>query len=162
MSFIFLKIEFELDDSLPADTLESRITKFKDRISNKKVDVLEYVDSRSKVVLRCLVCGSTYARSYATMLKKSECPYCNPSSSRKAKQRPKVANLSFEEKQARRSQKYFEKINRYSAGKVSVLAYCSSKEKLTAHCNECGNEWDIRADHLLRRAYCPLCKKSNR
>ena len=162
MSFIFLKIEFELDDSLPADTLESRITKFKDRISNKKVDVLEYVDSRSKVVLRCLVCGSTYARSYATMLKKSECPDCNPSSSRKAKQRPKVANLSFEEKQARRSQKYFEKINRYSAGKVSVLAYCSSKEKLTAHCNECGNEWDIRADHLLRRAYCPLCKKSNR
>lgn len=162
MSFVISKIAFEIDVTLSVNTWEGRIAKFKSRISNKQVDVLKYVDSRSKVTLRCLVCGSTYSRSYATMLKNSECPHCNPTSPRKINRKSKAVGLSVEVKQARRSQKYFEKINKYSAGKVSVLAYYSSKEKLTAHCNECGNEWSIRADHLLGRAYCPLCKKSNR
>ena len=37
---------------------------------------------------------------------------------------------------------------------------CAEKEKLVAHCNKCGHEWSIRADHLLARAYCPICRKT--
>lgn len=161
MTFVISKIKFEIDDSLPINPLESRIANFKNRIANKQVDVVEYVDSCSKVTLRCKICGNTFSKSYNTMLKRSECPYCNPTAKPKTERKPNKISLSSEEKQFNRTQKYFEKIKENSAGKVSALTYNGSKEKLTAHCNECGHEWNIRADHLLARAYCPLCKKPN-
>ncbi len=161
MTFIISKVKFEKDNSLPLNSVESRIENFKNRITNKQIDVVEYIDSYSKVTLRCQVCGNTFSKSYNAMLKRSECPHCNPPTTPKAERKPKTSALSAEEKQINRSQKYFEKIKENSAGKVSVLAYNGAKEKLTAHCNECGYEWNIRADHLLARAYCPLCRKKN-
>lgn len=161
MTFIISKVKFEIDNSLPLNSVESRIENFKNRITNKQIDVVEYIDSYSKVTLRCQVCGNTFSKSYNAMLKRSECPHCNPPATPKAERKPKTSALSTEEKQINRTQKYFEKIKENSAGKVSVLAYNGAKEKLTAYCNECGYEWNIRADHLLARAYCPLCRKKN-
>lgn len=160
MTFIISKVKFEIDNALPLNSVESRIENFKNRITNKQIDVVEYVDSHSKVTLRCQVCGNTFSKSYNAMLKRSECPHCNPSVTPKAERKPKTSTLSAEEKQINRTQKYFEKIKDNSAGKVSVLAYNGAKEKLVAHCNDCGHEWSIRADHLLTRAYCPLCRKA--
>lgn len=76
MIFIISKVEFEIDDSLPMNSLENRKNNFMNRISNKQVDLLEYVDSYSKVTLRCQVCGTIYSKSYNAMLKRSECPDC--------------------------------------------------------------------------------------
>lgn len=227
ISFVISKIEFEIDDSLPINSLESRIANFKNIISNKKVDVVNYIDSRSTVTLRCQVCGNTFSKSYKSMLKKSECPYCNPypisisfdsledrinnfknrlsnkqvdvvsyinssskvtlrclacgntfsklyssilknstcphcnqTSNTNIERTQKYVKLTSEEKKLKLSQKYFNKIKEKSNGKVSVHEYNGSKEKVTAHCNECGNEWRTRADHLLAKAYCPLCHKS--
>lgn len=159
MTFVISKVKFEIDNSLPRNSLESRIENFKNRIANKQIDVVKYVNSYSRVTLRCQVCGNTFSKSYNAMLKRSECPRCNSPATPKTERKSKTSVLSAEEKQINRTQKYFEKIKENSAGKVSVLAYNGSKEKLTAHCNECGHEWNIRADHLLSRAYCHLCKK---
>lgn len=167
MKFVISKVDFQIDDSIPLNSLENRILNFRNRISNKQVDVIEYVDSNSRVTLRCQVCGNTYSKSYNAMLKRSECPYCNPHSFPKTinktngESKPKIAKLTKEEKRLNRSQKYFDKVKENSKGLVSVLQYNGAKEKLTAHCNECGNEWEIRADHLLVRTYCPLCRKRN-
>ncbi|MDD6158556.1 MAG: exonuclease domain-containing protein [bacterium] len=161
MAFVISKIKFEIDNSLPLNALESRVEIFKNRIANKQVDVVEYVDSHSKVTLRCQVCGNTFSKSYNAMLKRSECPHCNHSTTPKTEIKPKPVIISAEEKQLiNRSQKYIDKLNVNSVGKVSVLAYNGAKEKLIAHCNECGHEWNIRADHLLARAYCPLCRRT--
>lgn len=159
MTFVISKVKFEIDNSLPFNSVESRIESFKNRIANKQIDVVEYIDSHSRVTLRCQVCGNIFSKSYNTMLKRSECPHCNPPATPKTERKPKTSVLSAEEKQINRTQKYFEKIKENSVGKVSVLAYNGATEKLTAHCNECDHEWNIRADHLLSRAYCPLCKK---
>lgn len=160
MTFIISKIKFEIDSSLPLNSLENRIENFKNRIANKQVDVIEYVDSYSKVTLKCHVCGNTFSKSYNAMLKHSECPHCNPPTTPKTERKPKAPKISAEEQQLNRSQKYFEKLSVNSAEKVSVLAYNGAKEKLVAHCNECSHEWSIRADHLLARPYCPLCRKA--
>lgn len=160
MTFVISKIKFEIDNSLPQNSLESRIENFKSRIANKRVDIIEYVDSYSMVTLRCQVCGNTFSKSYNALLKRSECPHCNIPATHKTERKTKTSALSAEEKQINRTQKYIEKIKENSAGKVSVHSYNGAKEKLTAHCNECGHEWNIRADHLLARAYCPLCKKA--
>lgn len=160
MAFVISKIKFETDDSLQVKLLKRNSANFKSRISNKQVDVVEYVNSYSQVTLRCQKCGNTYSKPYNALLKRSECPYCNPPVTSKAKQKPKTAVLSSEERQINRTQRYFDKIKVISAGKLSVLGYNGAKEYLTAHCNECGKEWNIRADHLLARVYCPLCRKS--
>ena len=160
MTFVISKIKFEIDNSLPLNSLESRIENFKSRIANKRVDIIEYVDSYSMVTLRCQVCGNTFSKSYNAMLKRSECPHCNLPATHKTERKTKTSAHSAEEKQINRTQKYIEKIKKNSAGKVSVHSYNGAKEKLTAHCNECGHEWNIRADHLLARASCPLCKKA--
>lgn len=160
MTFVISKIKFEIDNSLPLNSLESRIENFKNRIANKQVDVIEYVNSYSKVTLKCHVCGNTFSKSYYAMLKHSECPHCNPSTTPKVERNPKSPKISAEEQQLNRSLKYFDKLSVNSAGKVSVLAYNGAKEKLVAHCNKCGHEWSIRADHLLARAYCPVCRKT--
>ena len=61
-----------------------------------------------------------------------------------------------------RVEKYKEKIKVRSNDKITVSNYISSKEKVTAKCNNCSYEWKIRSDHLLARPYCPLCIKRNK
>ena len=161
MTFVISKIKFEIDDSVSANSLEGRIANFKSKISNKQVDVVEFVDSNSKVTLRCQVCGKTYSKTYDTLIKRSECPYCNPPTPPTKNRKPQANFVNPEERQLKRAQKYFDKVKEASAGKVEALTYYGSNKNLTAHCNECGNEWNIRADHLLARAYCPLCKKKS-
>lgn len=102
MTFIISKIKFEIDNSLPLNSLESRIENFKNRIANKQVDVIEYVDSYSKVTLKCHVCGNTFSKSYKAMLKHSECPHCDPP---KSERKSKSSQISAEEQQLNRSQK---------------------------------------------------------
>lgn len=160
MSFVISKVAFEIDESLPVNSLESRILNFKNRISNKKVDVVEYTNSDSKVVLRCQVCGEIYSKSYEAMLKRSECPFCNPSAISKAKGSTKPSTFSMEERKEVRAKQFLNKIKEKTAERVSILTYSGAREKLTACCNDCGHKWEIRADHLLARAYCPLCRKN--
>ena len=160
MNFIISKVNFEIDETLPVNSLESRMNNFKNRIANKQVDIVEYIDSYSKVTLRCHVCGNTFSKTYNAMLKKSECPFCNPTPPKKECVR-KTPSMSLEERQAYRENKFFEKLKENSSGKVTALKYNGAKEKLIACCNECGYSWNIRADHLLARAYCPKCKRKD-
>ena len=74
------------------------------------MDVIEYVDSYSKVTLKCHVCGNTFSKSYNAMLKHSECPHCNPSTTPKVERNPKSPKISAEEQQLNRSLKYFDKL----------------------------------------------------
>lgn len=162
MTFVISEIEFQIDNSLPVNSLERRTANFKSRISNKQVDVIEYVDSYSKIKLRCPKCGCAYSKSYNAMLNNSECPYCSPPFTHKSKNRKKTSMYSSQDRQLTRAQKYIDKVKESSAGRVSVQAYYGAKEKLIACCNVCGYEWNIRADHLLTRAYCPLCRISEK
>lgn len=160
MSFVISKVEFEIDNSIPINSLESRIANFLSRIENEKVDVVEYIDSYSKVTLRCQVCGNTFSKSYNAMLKRSQCPHCNPKSTQvNSSQKNKTISVSPEEKKAARAASFFERVKDNSDGTVSALTYNGARDKLTARCNICGYQWDIRADHLLIRAYCPKCRK---
>jgi hypothetical protein len=59
----------------------------------------------------------------------------------------------------KRAEAFKQKVLLKSDTAIKVLNYVSSKEKVTAKCNSCGYEWDIRSDHLLRRTYCPSCRK---
>lgn len=59
----------------------------------------------------------------------------------------------------KRSEAYKQKVIVKSDNAIKVLNYVSSKEKVTAQCNNCEFVWKIRSDHLLSRPYCPSCRK---
>ena len=158
MRFVISKIGFEIDDSTPTSALERRIENFKNKLTNKKVDVVTYTDSASNVTLRCQICGNTFSKSYNAMLAKSDCPHCAPPPPPPERKKKKAVGPSPEEQQARRTQKYLDKLHAISGGRITALCYSGAKDNLTAHCNACGKEWTVRADHLLARTHCPRCK----
>lgn len=136
MTFVISEIEFKIDDSLLSNSIENRITNFKNRIMNKQVDVINYIDSNSKVTLRCQVCGKMFSKSYNALLKKSECPYCNllASESRIASFKNKITNKQ-----------------------VDVVEYINSYSKVTLRCQVCGNTFSKSYRLMLKNSECPHC-----
>lgn len=117
-------------------------------ISYSDYDTLEEMVKKTKKEY------STKADDYSKSRKPLAIPTKQP--------RTRAASSSSEEKQRKYAQSYFDRLQECSAGTIRVLAYNGSNKKLTAHCNKCGNEWIIRADHLLLRTYCPLCRKAEK
>ena len=77
---------------------------------------------------------------------------------------PKSKKDIYEMKEINKKKKidaYKEKVNDRSNGEIIVSDYTSSREKVSARCGKCGYEWKLRSDHLLARAYCPICNKNN-
>ena len=73
------------------------------------------------------------------------------------KKQNKIVNKKVDERT--KLEKYLEKLNERSNGTITTYEYKGAKEKVNAKCLKCENEWNIRADHLLERCYCPKCKK---
>ncbi|MFT9599176.1 MAG: excinuclease ABC subunit C, partial [Mesobacillus sp.] len=65
----------------------------------------------------------------------------------------------IEKNKVNRAEAYKDKVAVKSDNAVKVIYYVSSREKVTAQCTMCGYKWEIRSDHLLRRPYCPSCRK---
>ncbi len=104
MTFVISKVKFEIDNSLPRNSLESRIENFKNRIANKQIDVVKYVNSYSRDFdVRCV--GIPFSKSYNAMLKRSECPRAIHLATPKKRRKSKTSVLSAEEKQINRTQK---------------------------------------------------------
>ena len=83
---------------------------------------------------------------------------------RKAIAAPKPKPLSPEEKQRKRAELYVAKVSDRSAGKLEVDldSYKGGKDSVTVHCKVCGYTWTKRADRLLERCYCPICRKTTK
>lgn len=58
----------------------------------------------------------------------------------------------------KRSEAYKQKVLIKSDNIVKVLNYVSSRA-VTAQCTNCGYKWGISSDNLLRKPFCPSCRK---
>lgn len=136
--------------------LEERRKAFEKKINNKSIKVLEYNGYRQDVKLTCTECDNVWTSSYDSILKYNQCPMCNP---RPIKEKKEKIVMSEEEKLAKRLSSYQYKVALKSNSTIQILSYTSAKEKVTAKCLICGHEWtNARADHLLERCHCPMCK----
>ena len=41
---------------------------------------------------------------------------------------------------------------------IQIIKYRGPRDMVSAKCLMCGNQWIARADELLEKCYCPLCK----
>lgn len=66
--------------------------------------------------------------------------------------------MSKDEQIKHRADNYYEKILQKSKHKIVAMNYIGAKDDVDAICVTCGHKWKIRADHLIDRCWCPICK----
>lgn len=158
ITFIISKVElFELEKSY--DNLLERKNNFQSKINNDNIVVIEYKNYESDVKVKCSKCNKEWYTSSRSIIRKPYCPSCDENQfivKRKERKEP----LTNEEKQKIKYNTYANKVLERSNGKIKALSYTNSRAKVKALCLECRNKWDLRADHLLERCKCPICKNS--
>ena len=156
LKFVISKVTFSIGESKRIRSLENRWKEFQNKIKNENIVVTRYVNSNTKVNLKCKLCEHEWEASCSAIIKNPVCPFCNPIVKHIAKDTNKV---SEEERTRLRKIKYYSKVMEVSNGKLKAHNYTGSKNLVDAECVVCGYKWTTRADHLLSRAYCPICRK---
>ncbi|MDD3337662.1 MAG: 3'-5' exonuclease [Lachnospiraceae bacterium] len=156
LSFIISKVTFSIGKVPKSRSLEKRWEQFQRKIKNENITVLRYVNSNTKVKLRCELCGNEWETSCSTIVRNPACTFCSPIVKHIAKTADKV---SEEEKKRLKEIKYYSKLIEVSDGTLKANNYTGCKDSVNVECVVCGHKWTTRADHLISRAYCPVCKK---
>lgn len=132
-----------------------KITEIQKYLSCSDISLVSFTNISSPIRLQCKNCGYEWFIGYAALEKKiPDCPKCNP----KIKGRTRTT-LSKEEQMKHRADNYYEKILQKSNRTIVAMNYIGSKDDVDAICVTCGYKWKSRADHLVDRCWCPICKK---
>lgn len=132
-----------------------RITEIQKYLSSSDISLVSFTNISSPIRLQCKNCGYEWFIGYAALEKKiPDCPKCNP----KIKGRTRTT-ISKEEQMKHRADNYYEKILQKSNRTIVAMNYIGSKDDVDAICVTCGYKWKSRADHLVDRCWCPICKK---
>lgn len=109
----------------------------------------------SPIKVQCNICKYEWSIGYVSLMKKiPDCPKCKPKTTARKK------NVMSEEERVKfRSDRYYQKILQKSNHMIEAANYIGSKDEVDVRCVICGHRWKSRADHLVDRCWCPVCKK---
>ncbi len=164
VKFLIYKIEtFEIESSARKATTASKNiergkSNVKKALAKANISLLEYIDSKHPIKVKCDICGSEWDEQYQRIRNgKAECPSCNPKPPKQKKQ-----IITKEQRLAARQQEYHLIIKTLSHDSIFVepSEYTGAKCNVHAKCTICNHEWKIRADHLKAKCYCPNCMKA--
>ena len=124
------------------------------RTANPYVSVVgEYVDAKTKIVVRCNTCGKELFMTPNALLNGHGCSVCNHvrgMAKRQGKTHLKTTEEVIQQLLVINPQ-------------IEVLGeYTRSKEPMQVRCKVCGHEWSPQAGSLLRGHGCPECAKQKR
>lgn len=128
--------------------IQKRKREIEKKIDNPNIKIINYINTTCDIRVKCNICDAEWDISYNRLKKNSKCPVCNPKPE-KVKKVPK--KIDFEKR-------FRDKISLKSNERLFVITYGGAKEKSRIKCMDCGNEWEIRSDHLVERCYCPKCR----
>lgn len=138
-----------------AEKRAKKIDEIQKYLSSSELSLVSYINTHSPVILQCENCEYEWTIGYSTLMKKiPECPKCKPQTSSR-----KRTTMSEEERKKLRAENYYEKILQKSNRTIVAINYVGSKDDVDAICVACSHKWKIRADHLVDRCWCPICKK---
>lgn len=162
IKFIISKVKLFESEKSSNGVLE-RKNNFQAKIINDKIIVMEYENYDSDVKVKCSKCNKEWNTSCRCIISKPYCPNCDIQqfiTVKEKKEKIKKEVLSVEERQEIKYNAYAQKVLEKSNGKIKALSYINSKEKVSALCLECSYKWNLRADHLLERCKCPICRNN--
>ena len=130
-----------------------KIAEIQKYLSSSNISLTSFTSISSPIRLQCKICGYEWFIRYATLEKKiPDCPKC------KLKLKDMARTMSKDEQIKHRADNYYEKILQKSKHKIVAMNYIGAKDDVDAICVTCGHKWKIRADHLIDRCWCPICK----
>lgn len=120
---------------------------YRDAAKKKDYEVLgEYINSRSKILLRHKVCGKRFEASAGSFLKTEEgCPFC------KAK--------TISRKKTWTHERFLEAIGERGLEYEFLTRYVDAHTPMKVR-HSCGNEFEVTPDSFLRGGRCKVCKYS--
>lgn len=150
MIYTINEVSFSVEE--PVDPREAKLKKAKERIETDGISLIEFVDAKSPVKLRCNICGNEWRTSYNLAIKRRPCPTCSPKvvvKTEAKKQARQRSTISKEEKVMNKFIKYRDKLDIRSEHSLEALDYIDSRSPVKVKCLSCGHVWSNRADHLL-------------
>lgn len=117
-------------------THEEWLVKYKKLIHPNLRLLSEYDGVRSKIQVRCTVCGNTYGTLPSVLISGCNCKHCS---------RSKTDDVFRDELRER------------CPTVTPIDRYISDRDKIHVKCNVCGYEWNARPTHLLRGHACSKC-----
>jgi len=125
------------------------INEFSNMLSNVNSNISivgNYVDTKTKVLMKCNICGNEWMALPYHLLRGHGCPRCG------IKNRVKHT----------RTHEEFVKELQNSNAQISLLStYHKSRERVLCKCNLCGLEWSAYPYNLLSGYGCPSCGNYN-
>ena len=138
-----------------AEKRAKKIAEIQKYLSPSDLSLVSFINTNSPIKLQCKICEHEWNIRYATLMKKiPDCPKCKHKIVDKKK-----TTISKEDRIKLRAENYYEKILQKSNHTIVAINYTGSKDNVDAICVACGYKWKIRADHLVNRCWCPICKK---
>ncbi len=122
---------------------------FVSQLTNKNPDIEvlgSYVNSGTKVHVRCKTCRHEWDSLPGNLLKGNHCPEC--AKAMKARKRRKSREQLVTELSVKNPD-------------IQLVGdYTNTQTKVRVRCKACGNEWDAYPNNLLRGHGCPLCGRN--
>lgn len=114
------------------------------KIKNKYIEVIDlYINNRTKIMHKCLMCGYEWKVSPESLLRGSGCPSCHGGI--KLTHEQYVAKLAIQNPL------------------INVLGeYINSQTQILHKCKVCGYEWMVRPNNVLNGRGCPKCGGTTR
>lgn len=128
-----------------AGKLKRTTKQFVSELEEKKpsIEVLgNYVDTSTKIEVRCKNCGHVWSAPPVMLLSKSGCPKC-------------AGN------QKKTTQEFCSDLEAINPNIEVIGEYVTSKTKLEVSCKRCGWKWKATPNVLLRGSGCPNCYRGS-
>lgn len=110
---------------------------------NKYTILEEYKDNKTKILVKCNICGYVWRITPNSLLRNKSCPKC-------AGKIKKTHEQFVEEIKEKYNDKY-----------IILGKYINDRTKILVKCNICGHEWEITPNNLLRGHGCAKCANRN-
>lgn len=137
---------------------ELRKNELQKHLSEGNIDLISFEATNKPVTIKCKQCEHSWNVSYLSASNKMpKCPKCFPI----VKSKPSKRKMSSERLHTK-AKNYADLISARSDGTLKIIEYRGSNEKVRVMCAVCLHIWEIRADHLKTRCYCPQCKKQGK
>lgn len=108
----------------------------------------KYVNTKTPVEARCLVCGYEWSTAAQNLIKGSGCPKCG--------------RKKCDEARRKSHDKFVIQLGKRNPLVEAVGEYKYAREKMEFRCKECGHQWFATPDNILRGRGCPKCRYENR
>lgn len=137
---------------------ELKKNELQEHLAKGNIDLISFQATNKPITIKCKQCGHSWNVSYLTASNKMlKCPKCFPI----VKSKPSEVKMSSERLHTK-AKNYVDLISAKSDGTLKVIEYRGSNKNATVMCVACLHIWEIRADHLKTRCYCPQCKKQGK